>query len=313
MGQAATRVDKLLASLLEGVTRATIQRWLVQGRVTVQGKPCRARDKIAPGALVQVVPGPRPKSAAEPDSEVRFEVLYEDEHLIVVDKPAGLVVHPARGHSSGTLVNGLLARPGFGVPPADPRDREGSLRPGIVQRLDKDTSGVMVVAKSEQAREGLKAQLASHEIDRVYCALTAGVPSSTVIETLHARHPRSRLKFTSFTDKGRRAVTRIALREVFGAAEAALVECRLATGRTHQIRVHLSERANTPILADVLYGSPPPPRLVSAVVALGRQGLHAANLGFLHPATGESLRFDSPLPRDMQAALRELRGLRGDR
>jgi 23S rRNA pseudouridine1911/1915/1917 synthase len=237
--------------------------------------------------------------------------LYEDQHLIVVAKPAGVVVHPARGHRTGTLVSGLLARPGFTSAPSDERDPAGKLRPGIVHRIDKDTSGVLVVAKDAPTREGLKRQLAEHTVERVYHALTVGVPRPGRIQTLYGRHPRSRLKFTSRLLEGKTAVTTVAVLETFDGRRAALVECRLETGRTHQIRVHLSEQAGTPLVADTLYASGVvgDEALQRIAAELGRQALHARTLGFQHPITGQPLSFDSGLPGDLSAALEALRGL----
>jgi len=307
----AERVDKALVRLMPEVSRATVQRWISEGRVKVDGKICRQKQQVRGGAKLEVEPSEPPPSTATPDASVTFEALYEDAHLIVVDKPAGLVVHPARGHASGTLVNGLLARGGFERAAADARDPNAAVRPGVVHRIDKDTSGVLVVAKDEPTREGLKKQLSEHSMERVYRALTLGVPKSGAIQTLYDRHPRSRLRFTSKTDQGKRAVTHVLVCEAFGAGRAALVECRLETGRTHQIRVHLSEQAGTPLLADWLYGHKPGGEDLQAIAeALGRQALHAAVLGFVHPMTGGKLRFESPLPADFAAALQALRGLK---
>jgi 23S rRNA pseudouridine1911/1915/1917 synthase len=306
--QGRERVDKVLARLLAPTSRATIQRWIGEGRVQLLGNVCRPRDMVGPGAVIEVEPGPEPTSRAEPDSAVPFDVVHEDAHLIVVCKPAGIVVHPARGHRHGTLVSGLLARPGFTIAPADERDPEGKLRPGIVHRIDKDTSGLLVVAKDAATREGLKRQLADHSVSRIYHALTTGVPASERIVTLYGRHPRSRLRFTSRLEQGKRAVTNVRVLETFHAGAAAWVECRLETGRTHQIRVHLSERSGTPLLGDALYGAAPSHSAVRAVAAaLGRHALHARTLGFVHPITGEPLRFESALPDDMSAALAALR------
>lgn len=309
-GQKRERVDKVLARLLAPRSRATVQRWIVEGRVTRDGLVCRPKDVVGEGAVLEVEPGPEPTSRAEPDASVPFAVLYEDPHLIVVNKPAGIVVHPARGHRTGTLVSGLLARAGFASAPADERDPEGKLRPGIVHRIDKDTSGVLVVAKDAVTREGLKDQLAAHTVTRVYDALTVGVPSVGRIQTLYGRHPRSRLKFTSRLTEGKRAVTNIAVLEVFRGAGAAWVECRLETGRTHQIRVHLAEQAKAPILADLLYGGPTGTgELGKIAVSLGRQALHARVLGFKHPITGAAMHFDSGLPEEFGAAVDALRKL----
>jgi 23S rRNA pseudouridine1911/1915/1917 synthase len=303
-------LDRALSRLLADSSRSTLKRWIEEGRVFVDGKPARASTRVRSGSVLEVDPGSRLPTAAEPDDSVSLDVLYEDDDLVVVNKPAGLVVHPARGHWTGTLVNGLLARPGFERPTSDPLDAQGALRPGIVQRLDKDTSGVLVVAKTEAAREALKAQLAAHDTERRYLALTLGVPRSGRIESFHGRDPRSRLKFTSRIPEGKLAVTNVTLREPLAGGRAALVECRLETGRTHQIRVHLAEQAKTPILADPLYATlPRDPELRAIAEALGRHALHAELLGFQHPKSGETLRFLAPLPADFEAALASLRSL----
>jgi 23S rRNA pseudouridine1911/1915/1917 synthase len=303
-------VDKAVVRLMPEVSRATVQRWIEEGRVKIDGKICRAKQQVRGGMRLEVEPSEPPPSEAVPDPDVPFTVLYEDAHLIVVDKPAGVVVHPARGHASGTLVNGLLARGGFERARADARDPNGSVRPGVVHRIDKDTSGVLVVAKDEPTREGLKQQLSSHTVQRVYRALTLGVPPTGRIETLYDRHPRSRLRFTSKTDGGKRAVTHVTVLESLAHGRAGFVECRLETGRTHQIRVHLSEQTGTPLLADWLYGRQPGSEDLSAVATtLGRQALHAAVLGFIHPMTRQELRFESTLPDDFQTALLSLRAL----
>ncbi len=307
-GHERERVDKALARLLAPTSRATIQRWITEGRVRIHGSVCRPRDVVGGGAVIDVEPGPEPTSNAEPDAGVPFEVVYEDAHLIVVSKPAGVVVHPARGHRQGTLVSGLLARPGFTTAPADERDPEGRLRPGIVHRIDKDTSGLLVVAKDAVTREGLKRQLADHSVARVYQALTLGVPSAQKIQTLYGRHPRSRLRFTSRLESGKRAVTNVRVLEPLRGGAAAWVECRLETGRTHQIRVHLSEQAGTPLLADALYGTVPSDAALREVAErLGRQALHAKSLGFIHPISQKRLFFESELPADLSTALEALR------
>lgn len=307
----AERVDKALVRLMPDMSRATVQRWISEGRVKVDGKICRPKQQVRGGAQLEVEPSEPPPSTATPDPNVAFQVLHEDPHLIVVDKPAGLVVHPARGHASGTLVNGLLARGGFERASADARDPNAAVRPGVVHRIDKDTSGILVVAKDEPTREGLKKQLSEHSMQRLYRALTLGVPRSGAIDTLYDRHPRSRLRFTSKTSQGKRAVTHVRVLETFAEGRAALVECQLETGRTHQIRVHLSEQVGTPLLADWLYGHTPGGSDLQAIAtALGRQALHAAVLGFVHPVTQVKLRFESPLPSDFATALLALRALK---
>jgi 23S rRNA pseudouridine1911/1915/1917 synthase len=307
------RLDKLVVALLAraGVltSRAAVQRWISHGRVLVDGEPLRASAAVKVGAQVEVSPEEPPPTTAEPDASISLAVVYEDAHLVVVDKPAGLVVHPARGHEAGTLVNALLARGGFERAGADPRDPAGHLRPGIVHRLDKGTSGLLVVAKDAPTREALKALFAAHTIDREYVAIVVGRARDATYETLHARHPKDRMRFTSRTETGRRAVTHVRVLERLG--KATLVACTLETGRTHQIRVHLAEQAKTPILADPLYGrTPDDPLLRRAAAALGRQALHARVLGFIHPATGEPLRWMSPLPPDLDACLRALSSAR---
>ncbi len=298
------RLDRFAATAL-GVSRAEVQRWIEHGRVTVDGVVRPSSTTLKGGERVRVRPEAAPSSAAVPDASVRFEVLYCDDEVVVVNKPAGLVVHPARGHTEGTLVNGLLA---LGLFEAQGGAAE-SERPGIVHRLDKGTSGVMVVARTPRAREALKAQFQAHTIDRAYQALVAGEAKEGTFSTLHGRHPRDRLRFTTRVRQGKRAVTHVRVLERLEGAT--LVECTLETGRTHQIRVHLSE-SGTPVLADPLYGHPPRAGLVRDVAArLGHQALHARLLGFVHPGTGTRLEFTAPLPEDFRAALQALRAGRG--
>jgi 23S rRNA pseudouridine1911/1915/1917 synthase len=306
--QTRERVDRVVVNLLGDVSRATVQRWIGDGRVLLDGKRCKPRDVVGPGVRIDVEPGPRPSTNAAPDPSVVFGVVYEDQYLIVVDKPAGLVVHPARGHWTGTLVNGLLARPGSFSPPADPRDPLGALRPGVVHRLDRDTSGLLVVAKDEPTREGLKQQIQAHTAERAYYAIVVGVPQSCTISSLYGRHPQSRLRFTSRVLQGRPARTSVLVRERLASGSAALIECRLETGRTHQIRVHMAEQAGTPVLGDPQYGRRSYGEPIDTIAKeLGRQALHAARLGFVHPITAERLRFEAPMPEDMQRALAKLR------
>jgi len=306
------RLDKLLVKLLERAgktaSRATVQRWIEHGRVLVDGSGARASITVAEGTTITIKPEPPPPSHAEPDPSIPLSVVYEDTHLLIVDKPAGLVVHPAKGHTSGTLVNALLGRGGFERAGADPRDPAGHLRPGVVHRLDKDTSGLLVVAKDEATREALKALFAKHDIDREYVAIVVGEAKDRTIETLHGRHPTDRLRFSTHVASGKRAVTHVKVLERLG--PATLVSCRLDTGRTHQIRVHLAEVAKTPILGDALYAKPPRDTSLREIAErLGRQALHARVLGFTHPITGKRLCFESLLPKDMTAALESLRRL----
>jgi 23S rRNA pseudouridine1911/1915/1917 synthase len=308
----AQRLDMLIVARLARAgrvtSRSTVQLWIDHERVQVDHRPAaRAGMRVRPGAVIHLQPEPPAPSEAVADPTVELSILYEDPHLIVIDKPAGLVVHPAKGHATGTLVNGLLARGFFDQAPIDDRDPEGKRRPGIVHRLDKDTSGVMVVARTAQAREGLKTLFAKHDIDREYRAVVVGVPTDCTWDTMIGRHPTDRLRFTTRTGgTGRRAVTHVRALDRL-AANTTLVACRLETGRTHQIRVHLSECASTPVLGDALYGAAPKdPWLASIAKRLNRQWLHAAVLGFRHPVTGETMRFESSLPHELAEVLRAL-------
>jgi 23S rRNA pseudouridine1911/1915/1917 synthase len=233
--------------------------------------------------------------------EIPLSVVHEDRWLVVIDKPAGLVVHPAPGHEDGTLVNALLAHC------QDLRGIGGELRPGIVHRIDKDTSGLLVIAKDDQTMKSLGAAFKAHDIERLYDALVVGRPVGPGgrIDTLHGRDPRDRKKFTIRVKQGRRAVTNWQVAERFDGA--ARIEARLETGRTHQVRVHLAAMS-CPLLADRTYGRPPrDPDLRAIAEQLGRQALHARTLGFVHPATGEKLSFTAPPPPDFQRALEALR------
>jgi 23S rRNA pseudouridine1911/1915/1917 synthase len=302
--QAGERVDRVCAELLaaEGVSRSLVAKLCERGEVRLAGSPVRASARVRAGDALDVrVPPPEPTTALPEDIPLR--IVYEDQALMVVDKPAGLVVHPARGHATGTLVNAVLHH-------ADVDEDDDPVRPGIVHRIDKDTSGLLVVAKTSAAREGLIAQFRAHSIERAYTALTQGVPpDGATYDTLHGRHPTDRVRFTTRVREGKRAVTRVFVDEVLAGGAVARVRCELETGRTHQIRVHLAE-AGFPLLGDALYGRrPADPRAARIASALGRQALHAARLGFVHPVTGAPMRFESAPPDDFAAALRALRAL----
>jgi 23S rRNA pseudouridine1911/1915/1917 synthase len=297
---AGTRLDRFLAAAL-GISRSELQRWIAAGRVSVQGGVARgAAGPVREGERVVVEAMPPQPTSARADERVPVNVVYLDDAIVVVDKPAGLVVHPARGHEGGTLVNGLLARGLFR------RSEVVDDRPGIVHRLDKGTSGLLVVARTGEAREKLKAQFQAHDIDRAYEALVVGKAVGRTFATLHGRHPRDRLRFTSRVRSGKPAVTHVrVLAHLHGATH---VECLLETGRTHQIRVHLAE-SGTPVLGDPLYGKPPRDERLRAVgERLGHQALHARLLGFAHPRTGAPMRFESAPPEDFRDALLALRG-----
>ncbi len=275
--------------------RAQARRWIDDGHVRLNSGACRASQRVRAGDLLEADP-PAPVPATPEAEDIPLVVLYDDADLIVLDKPAGLVVHPAPGHLRGTLVNALLHRC------SDLAGIGGELRPGIVHRLDKGTSGVMVVAKHDAALAALAAQFARHSILRIYNALVRGAPSagSGRIEGSIGRHPRDRKRMSLVTHRGRTAATRWSVLRRFEASGCAWLEVRPETGRTHQIRVHLAS-AGLPIVGDPVYG-----RAKLAGVALERPALHAATLGFTHPRTEESLRFDSPLPEDLAAALATL-------
>ena len=317
-GDPLDRFDKFLVASLERAgapaSRSAVQRWIEAGRALIDGRQAVASQSVAMGAVVDLSPAIPEPSNLEADPDVTFDVLFEDPYLIVIDKPAGLVMHPARGHAQKTLVHGLLARPSFSAERATERGAGvgagvgAIVRPGIVHRLDKGTSGIVVVAKDEPTREGLKALFSRHDIERVYLAIVVGRATERMFETLHGRHRTDRLKFTTRVRAGKRAATRIQVVERLAGDRATLVECRLETGRTHQIRVHLSECGATPVLGDPLYGKPSHDPWVRGIAErLGRQALHATVLGFVHPITRESLYFRREPPSDFMAALRALR------
>lgn len=299
------RLDVFLSRQLAEETRAAVQRFIETGNVLVDGKPAKASLKLKGGELVQVdIPEPQ---AAEPlPEEIPLEVLYEDHDLIVINKPAGLVVHPGAGNSTGTLVNALLAHC------TDLSGIGGELRPGIVHRLDKDTSGVLVAAKNDRTHQALSAQFGVHSVKRVYQALVYGCPAEDrgKIEGIIGRHPTERLRLSGKARSGKQAVTRWRVVERYD--KVSMVELRLETGRTHQIRVHMSE-AGFPLLGDQLYpdggrfNNIKDPQLRKMITTLGRQALHARTLGFIHPTTGEYLEFSVEMPEDMATLVAYLR------
>lgn len=255
----------------------------------------RAHERVVLTAAPPVPVEDRPE-------DIPLAIVYEDAHLVVLDKPAGMVVHPATSHQAGTLVNALLHHCGDSLVGVG-----GERRPGIVHRLDKDTSGVMVVAKDEPTLVGLQAQFHAHDIERTYLALVEGVlPERGSYKTKYGRDPRDRKKFSSEVASGKRAVTH--WRVVERLPGASYVEVSLETGRTHQIRVHFSDHGH-PLVGDRTYGRPPRDARLRAVArALGRQALHARVLGITHPATGRRMRWSTEPPADLQAALAALRG-----
>lgn len=305
---AGLRLDRALAEALPDLSRERVKTLIKGGRVadtrgTVLWDP--AAKAAAPATLEVRVPTPAPAHNVAQDLDL--VIAYEDEHLIVVDKPAGMVVHPAAGNLDGTMVNALLHHcagqlSGIG----------GVARPGIVHRIDKDTSGLLVVAKTDAAHEGLAKQFADHSISRAYNAAVAGhpVPAAGTIRGIIARSSANRKKMALLDDgqnhaRGKRSVTHY--RTVEPLDGAALIECRLETGRTHQVRVHMASIGH-PLLGDPVYGRTPP-RLRPILSRLGfhRQALHARELGFVHPVSGETMQFTSALPADLEALIEELR------
>lgn len=329
----ADRLDRVLAQALPDFSRARIQSLIRDGQARVDGVAVTqpSRKLIAGAQISLAVPPPAPATPA--GEKIPLTIVYEDDDLVVIDKPAGLVVHPAGGHETGTLVNALIAHCGDSLSGIG-----GVARPGIVHRLDKDTSGLLVVAKNDAAHRGLAAQFADHgrtgPLERAYRAVVWGAPDRArfTIEApiARARHNREKMVVVEARrpraeagarPEGREAITHVAVEERFGtvtgedprAACAAALRCTLETGRTHQIRVHLAH-AGHPLLGDPLYGagfrtkaSLLPDAAQEALARFDRQALHAALLGFAHPRTGEVMRFESPDPPDLAALIAALR------
>jgi 23S rRNA pseudouridine1911/1915/1917 synthase len=313
-GAESDRADRVLASCMAGeLSRSALQRLIRLGRVVVRGKPLRSSSKLNPGDQVEILPETLSETPVTHVEAPDFSIIFEDDEIIVVDKPPGLVVHPATGCRSVTLMEKLIhTRPEMvGVGEQD--------RWGIVHRLDKDTSGVMVVAKTAAAHGALAIQFRKHSVHRVYLTLVAGHPGSDegVIDKPLGRHVKHRKRISTHTRKARPAVTRWRVLERF--QHASLLEIRPATGRTHQIRVHLAS-AGLPVLGDQVYGRAhrKAERKSSQVQkdighVLKRQALHAELLGFLHPKSDQYVEFTSPLPADMVNAIRILEGAESDR
>jgi 23S rRNA pseudouridine1911/1915/1917 synthase len=293
---AGWRLDRALAAAVPTLSRERLKSLIRTGAVQAEGQPIRDPATKVRGQEELRVAVPEPEPAHNEAQDIPLKVVFEDEHLLVVDKPAGLVVHPAAGNFDGTLVNALLHHcrgtlSGIG----------GVARPGIVHRIDKDTSGLLVVAKTDVAHEGLARQFAAHSIDRRYLALVNGVPktSAGTVDASLARSAANRKKIAIVEDgRGKRAVTHWRRLTLLG--DAALVECRLETGRTHQVRVHMASIGH-PLLGDPVYGrSGKRHGKVLKELGFQRQALHAAELGFTHPVSKHRLSFSSAMPPDMQ-------------
>lgn len=290
------RLDTYLCECLPEISRSQLKKLIDNKQILLNGTPVKASLKLKGGESILVnLPEPEPIEAIPED--IPLDILYEDQDLIVINKPAGMVVHPAAGHSQGTLVNALLHHcddlAGIG----------GELRPGIVHRIDKDTSGVLVATKNDQSHQHLAEQFKQHSIDRHYMALIHGCPdqdSGTIDQPL-GRHPLQRKKMSGKARNAKRAVTHWKVLKRYPGERLSLIELKLETGRTHQIRVHFAEM-NLPLVADPLYGSKSKlaaikdPKLKKLIAQLPGQALHAQSLGFIHPRTGKHLEFSCKMP-----------------
>ena len=307
--EAGMRLDRFLADALPGISRSRIKALLRDGKIFENGETISdASRRVKPGQIFRLeIPEPEP--ATPKPQPMRLEIVHEDMDLLVIDKPAGLAVHPGPGQPDSTLVNALLAHCG-----RDLSGVGGVKRPGIVHRLDKDTSGLIAVAKNDEAHRSLSAQFATRAIERTYAALVWGVPEPPAgrIEGNIGRHPRNRRKMAVLQeDRGKPAATNYRLAQRFGGM-AALLECRLETGRTHQIRVHLAH-IGYPVMGDPVYSRQTPARrsglsgdAANLVKVLKRQALHAAVIGFEHPRSGERLKFTSDLPYEIRRLITAL-------
>jgi len=299
---AGWRLDRALAAAVPTLSRERLKALIRSGAVEAEGRPLRDPATKVRGQEALRVAVPEPRPAHNEPQDIPLTIVFEDEHLLVVDKPAGLVVHPAAGNFDGTLVNALLHHcagklSGIG----------GVARPGIVHRIDKDTSGLLVVAKTDVAHEGLAKQFAAHSVDRRYLAIVSGVPraSEGVVDAPLARSATNRKKIAIVEgSRGKRAVTHWKRLKLL--KDSALIECRLETGRTHQVRVHMASLGH-PLVGDPVYGrSGKTHSKLLKELGFHRQALHAAELGLTHPVTKSRLSFTSPMPTDMQELLSAL-------
>ncbi|MCM3126281.1 RluA family pseudouridine synthase [Paenibacillus sp. MER 78] len=289
---AKERIDKYIADSMDDVSRSQVQIWIGDGHVTVNGNQVKSNYKLAAGDKIELVV-PEVAAVEILPENIPLEVVYEDSSVIVVNKPRGLVVHPAPGHASGTLVNALMYHC------HDLSGINGELRPGIVHRIDKDTSGLLMAAKNDKAHASLAAQLKDHSVNRRYIALVHGhvQHDQGTIDAPIGRDAHDRKMFTVTERNSKHAVTHFSVMERLG--DHTLLELKLETGRTHQIRVHMKFIGH-PLVGDPMYGR-------SKGVKMNGQALHAATLGFVHPDSGETLEFNAPLPQDMEDVLASLR------
>ena len=289
-----TRIDRVLSLLLAESSRSYIQKLIEKGNVTVDGQTCTSKKyKVSSGQQVDLLMPPPENLSVEPEN-IPLDIVYEDEDVLVVNKPRGMVVHPAAGNYSGTLVNAVLYHCGERLSSIN-----GVIRPGIVHRIDKDTSGLLMIAKNNMAHESLSAQLAEHSITRRYTALVYHnlTEDEGTVDAPIGRDPKNRLRMAVTSLNSKRAVTHWKVLERFG--RYTLIEARLETGRTHQIRVHMAY-IHHPLVGDMVYGPKKQPLTEDG------QMLHARVLGFVHPRTGEYMEFQRPLPPEFEAVLQKL-------
>lgn len=292
--EAGTRLDKYLSDVMEDLTRSRLQRLIKDGAVLVNGAAAKTSTKLAQGDKIFLTL-PEPETLSVEPENIPLDILYEDQDLIIVNKPKGMVVHPAAGHYSGTLVNGVLYHCGDSLSGIN-----GVLRPGIVHRIDRNTTGSLIICKNDKSHQCIADQLKVHSITRKYRAIVHGrLTQDGVIHTTIGRHPQNRKEMAVNVPNGKDAVTHYRVLETF--ASFTYIECQLETGRTHQIRVHMKSIGH-PILGDDVYG---PARCPFA--GLEGQTLHAMTIGFLHPTTGEYMEFEAPLPEYFQNLLKKLR------
>ena len=292
--EAGVRIDKYLAEQLPDITRSYLQKLLKDGSVQMNGKPVKTSTKTAAGAVIEfTIPDPEEPEILPED--IPLDILYEDSDVILINKPKDMVVHPAAGHYTGTLVNALMYHC-----KGDLSGINGVLRPGIVHRIDKDTTGVLIVCKNDKAHNALAEQLKEHSITRKYRAIVCGnlKEDEGTVDAPLGRHPQDRKKMAIVRTGGKRAVTHYRVLERFG--NYTYIECQLETGRTHQIRVHMASLGH-PLLGDEVYGR------VKSPFKLEGQTLHAMVLGFIHPTTGEYMEFEAPLPEYFEKLLEKLR------
>jgi 23S rRNA pseudouridine1911/1915/1917 synthase len=300
--QSGWRLDRALAAAVPTLSRERLKALIRSGLLTAGDTALRDPATKVRGDERFILDVPEPEPAHNAPQDIPLPIVFEDEHLLVVDKPAGMVVHPAAGNPDGTLVNALLHHCGESLSGIG-----GVARPGIVHRIDKDTSGLLVVVKSDVAHEGLAKQFAAHSIDRNYLAILSGVPKTAggTVDAPLARSSANRKKIAIVeVGRGKRAVTHWKRLEILD--DAALVECSLETGRTHQVRVHMASIGH-PLLGDPVYGRSKPHRELLKSLSFHRQALHAARLGFTHPVTKHRLSFSSGMPADMQELFNQLR------